>query len=112
MTRDEYVSGIKSAFVTVGTKAAMTVLVSQAPVFASPVLNYIASHLINYILVALADSVEMQVFFIYIDVRTSKQGQEFFKAAVKNRDAKTPQEKADAEKDLIAKFRVFAKLTA
>lgn len=114
-TRDEYVAIIKHAFVVIGGKAALTALTAALPgIMANAVAQYIASHIIDYILVAVSDAAEMQVFFIYIDVRTSKQGQDFFSAAKENRDIQktgTPEEKAHAEKVLIDKFRAFAKLT-
>lgn len=114
-TRDDYVSVIKHGFVMIAEKAAMTAITAALPaLMLNPIANYIVSHLLDWILNIIVDAAEMQVFFLYIDVRTSKQGQEFFNAAKANRDvqkAGTPKEKADAEKALIDKFRAFAKLT-
>lgn len=112
--RDEYVSGIKKLFVDLGTKAFMGFLVAEVPIFASPILNYIASHIVNMILVKLTDIAEMQIFFLYIDFRVNKQGTDFYEAVTANEKAKkngTAKEKADAEKNLIDRFREFAKLT-
>jgi len=112
-TRDEYVSGIKSAFVTIGSKALMGALVSALPFMASPFLKWIASKFINWILNKLAGHTEMAIFFKYIDVRTDRQGMDFEKAAFAHHAAQingTPEEKAHAEAVLLEKFRIFARL--
>lgn len=114
MTRDDYVNGIKSAFVTLGNRAAMTFLTAQFPILLNPILNKIVSYFVNMLIESLVNEAEMQAFFIYIDVRTSEQGREFGDAALANAKAQksgTSKEKADAEKILIDRFRALAKLT-
>lgn len=113
-TRDEYVKNIKSVFVGLGVKGLMTFLIAEVPFLAAPIPRYILEHVLSYILGKLADLAEMQIFFLYIDFRTSKQGQDFMDAVKKNEETKkngTPEEKARAEKALIDRFREFAKLT-
>lgn len=112
--RDEYVRTIKSVFVDLGVKGLMTFLIAEVPFLALPIPRYIVEHILSFVLGRLVDVAEMQIFFLYIDFRTSKQGKDFMDAVTANEKAKkngTPEEKARAEKALIDRFREFAKLT-
>jgi hypothetical protein len=114
MTRDEYVESIKSAFVTVGSKGVIGVLAAQVPFFGAGFGYKLADFIIKFVLEKVVALAEMQVFFMYIDMRTAAQAEEFIKAANENRKAQesgTPEEKKNAESNLINKFRDFAKFT-
>lgn len=112
--RDDYVAAIKDGFVSLGTKALMAFLVVEVPFFATPIANYLARHLIDYLLTKLTDFAELQIFFAYIDFRVSDQGKDFINAVTENLEAKkngTPEEKLAAELALIDRARNFIKLT-
>lgn len=113
LNRDDYVNSIKSAFVTLGNKVVLGFLFAELPFLAVPVVRQITEYFINAILTKLVNHAEMQAFFLYIDVRTSQQGEEFEEAAYKNylvQQNGTTAQKAAAEEELFEKFRVFAML--
>lgn len=115
MTRDEYAENVKSAFISIGTKGIYTALVSSMPFFKLPIIGAIAEFLIRKTVSTLVNLTEMQMFFIYIDMRTADQAKDFELAAINNRKAQesgTEEEKKIAEKNLINSFRVFAKLSS
>lgn len=112
MSREEYVATLKSAAVQIGTKAVMASLVAEAPIFANPILGGIAEAIAEHYMNEIVNFAEFGAFFLYIDVRTDQQGQDFFDAAARNVKAKlngTPEEKALAEKDMLDKFHAFAR---
>ena len=114
MTRDEYVASLKQAFVTLGTKVSNGYLVAQIPFLGNPIVNKFLTLILNKLMKELVDNVETGAFFTYIDVRVPKQGRDFASAAWRNYQAQqsgTPEEKSNAEKDLIKKFHALAMLT-
>lgn len=114
MTRDQYVEILKSAALSAGKKMVMSYLVTRVPFFALPIVNPILGFVVGSILEIAIRETEMGAFFLYIDLRTSAQGRAFEKAALKNYEVQkngTPQEKADAEKELIDSFRTLVKFT-
>lgn len=115
MTRDEYVESLKSSFVTLGTNAAFVALAAQVPFLNFPVVNIITKMIIGRILRAVATETETAAFFMYIDMRVNAQAKDFELAALTNRKAQesgSAEEKANAEKELIQKFRDFVRITA
>lgn len=114
MSRDEYVLKIKSTFVTMGTRSAMTYLVAQYPFLANPIANKILKMFVEKVLLASADAAEMGAFFMYIDWRTAEQNKDWQNAVSRNLQAQltgTDQEKKDAELNLINSARSFIKLS-
>lgn len=112
MTRDEYVESIKSAFKTVGSKGVYAALVAAVPFFGLPVIGTVTRFIIDQVIAKLVDLAEMEIFFVYIDLRTAEQRETFESAARANwiaQQAGSPEEKANAEAKLIASFRSFAK---
>lgn len=114
MTRDEYADNIKSAFTTIGTNGLYTLLVTAVPFFKLPIIGTITEIIIKKIVSTLVNLTELQIFFIYIDMRTAKQAKEFESAAAINRriqESGTAEEKKNAEATLINAFRNFVKLS-
>jgi hypothetical protein len=112
MNRDDYVDLIKSTALDLGSKFVMQYLVAKLPFLALPVINPIAGFLVGYVLKIAIRETEMGAFFLYIDTRTNKQGIAFVEAAQRNKAmqaAGTPEERANAEKDLIDSFRAFVR---
>lgn len=114
MNRDEYVSAIKLAFITLGNRVAYGYLVAQFPFLAWVGFRQVIQAIVTGILESIADDADMRAFFLYIDVRTSQQGREFEAAAIANRRAQesgTDEEKIRAEEELWVKFIPFARLS-
>lgn len=114
-TRDEYVKTVKTAAVSLGTKGVMSLLVAEVPVFANPILKFIAEQIVEEMITKLVDATEFGAFFLYIDFRVNKQGREFYDAAIANVKVKlggTPEQKKRAEEELIRKFNALVVLSA
>jgi len=112
-TRDEYAELIKSAALSAGKTLVMQVLVQRLPFLASAFFNPVAAWLVGKILTIAIKETEFGLFFLYIDLRTNAQGRAFQEAVLHNATAQktgTPQEKADAEAQLIDSFRRFVRL--
>lgn len=117
-SRDEYVDVIKSSFVSIGSKAVHSGLVtafpSAAALLANPFTRFVIDFFIKKLLNFLAKESEMAVFFKYIDMRVGVQAKEFEAAAYANHAAQLTGDKdaiKKAENDLWAKFEPFARLT-
>ena len=114
-TRDDYVEAIKSSFVTLGTKAAFTALVVEAPWMNLPIVRSIIQFIIEKILKIVATQGETAAFFLYIDTRVNDQANEFELASYANREAQTngtKEQKDAAEKLLVEKFSNFVRLSS
>ena len=114
MNHQQYADIIKSAALSAGKKAVMSYIVTAVPFFALPIINPILGLVVNWVLTIAIDETEMGLFFMYIDFRTNLQGKEFEAAALENFRAQTEgteEEKINAEKNLIAKFRALAKFS-
>ncbi len=114
-SRDDYVSAIKSAFITMGDKAVEGIIITYLPFLSAPIFSSILDYLVNMIMTDLVNNGEIAAFFVYIDFRVNKQGQDFSEAAIENHIVQqngTAKEKALAEANLWNSFRLFAKLTA
>jgi hypothetical protein len=76
--------------------------------------SIIAGYIVGKILEIAIKETEFGAFVMYVDFRTNAQGREFEAAALKHQEAQksgTPEEKANAEADLINKFRALARWT-
>lgn len=108
-----FVNGIKSAYVTISTKAFMAAVVARFPFMAHPFLYKIAHQLVKELMNETAEDADVEVFFKYIDFRTNGQGVDFEKAAIENFKIQNSNasklEKERAELELWAKFKPFAK---
>lgn len=114
MTRDEYVDLLKSTALDLGTRLVIEYIVTRAPFFKLPFFNFFLSHIVQEILRIAIKQTELGAFFMYIDLRTHKQGVVYEAAALKNKLAQesgTDEEKRLAEENLINSFRMLAKLT-
>ena len=115
MTRDEYVEAIKRAAISAGTKATVHFIVSKLPFFASAIPNYFLGLVVGWILKIAVKYTELGAFFFYVDLRTNAQAKDFEDKALKNYQAQqsgTPEQQAQAEKELIDSFRTFARFAA
>lgn len=114
MNRDEYVETIKATALQMGSKLVMSWLVARAPFLALRVVNPVVGYVVSKILEIAIRETEFGAFYLYIDFRTSKQGRDFFESALKNQEIQnsgTPEEKANAEANLMARFRAFVRFT-
>jgi hypothetical protein len=117
-SRDEYVAVIKQAFITLGKKAAMEFIVAKIPQLGVGILGAVANPILGYFiglaLEGITTAAETAAFFLYIDMRVGQQGKDFEAAAYANYNAQrngTPQEKANAEKQLKTALRKLVVLT-
>jgi hypothetical protein len=107
-TRNEAVKRIKQAALMIGKKSVMTALANQVPFFALPIVNKITSLLVEKILDLAIDKGEMGIFFLFIDIRGSVEGQQFEQAMEANEIAQsigTEKEKQDAENNVVIALR-------
>ena len=113
-TRDEDVSKIKSVFVSIGSKAALSYLATIAPwLFSNFITKKITEYFVNNVVEGIVRNSEMGVFFLFIDWRGVKGSDDFHKAVDENQLAlKSGDEKRikNAEQNLINVARPFIKL--
>jgi hypothetical protein len=113
VTREEYANQIKESALAIGKQAVMQFLIMKFPWMGMTIVNPIIGLLVGYILGIAIKETEFGLFYQYIDMRTGNQQSEFEKAAMENfriQKSGTAEEKLNAEKNLIAKFRAFASL--
>jgi len=113
-TRDEYVSTVKGVFASIQVNIIMGMVTSAAPIFLNPFLYKLLRHFVEKYVGMSVNAEEILVFFKYIDMRTVAQGTAFYDAATKNKQAQltgTPEEKQNAEANLMAKLRELAVVT-
>lgn len=111
--RDRYAQTIKTGASTIGTTLAMSSIVAKYPIFANPFLHAIAEHFVEELIEGLVIKTEFSLFFNYIDLRTTKQGRDFFEALTKKQSlpkTATPEEIQSAEDDQVRKFALLAHL--
>ncbi len=115
ITTDEYVAAIKSALVQAGKKLVMEWLVSRFPFFSLGLVNPLMAMLVGKILEIAFTQTELGLYIGYVNLKTTRQGQEFEAAALasyKVQKSGSPKEKQDAEKALIDHFRIFVKFNS
>lgn len=108
--RDQYVDALKQTAIDMGTKLVVQLLLKKIPGFFSPLLTLVVGHILKLAI----KHTEMGAFFLFIDTRVNKQGQDFAKRALANREVQingTPEQKARAEKELMDSFRAFVMFT-
>jgi hypothetical protein len=113
--RDDYVSAMKEAFISIGVNAAFTAISASAPWAKAPIINVVVKFILKRILSFVVNAGETSAFFLYIDTRVNSQATEFENAAMKNREAQlhgTEEEKRTAEANLINKFIAFARISS
>ena len=117
-SRDDYVSAIKAAYVSISTRLTLAWAVSFFPASWNPIVlkivKMILEPLLKHIFTYLPFQTELAAFFYYIDTRVGSQSQGFEAAAFENfriQQTGTKQEKKDAEEKLWKAFEPFARLT-
>lgn len=118
MTRDEYVSSVKTAFISLAKKAVMAKLAKEIPKLfigkLGSVFNPLVGLLVDKVLTYAVLETETALFFAYIDMRTGKQSKKFEDAVAENYIAQqtgSADEKLKAEKKLKEAFIEFAVIT-
>jgi hypothetical protein len=114
MTREEYIESIKTAFVTISSKAVFSQLVAFSSAFSLPVIGPISFWIIQKVLTVAAIKSETQAFFYYVDIRTDEQASDFVQAAEdywRNKDG-DPDKESASEAILLARFRDLAKFSS
>jgi hypothetical protein len=113
MNRKEYSDIIRNAAFKIILDATIKKIIETIPFFSLGIPGYFLRLIAGKFLGIVFDLIEMEVFFLYTDMRTSLEQNDFEKAALRNIVAQqngTDQEKKDAEANLINSFRKFAKL--
>lgn len=104
---------MKSSAVKLGSSSALFYIFGQLPFLKVPFFKQITEAIVNQIVKILVEKTEVGLFFLYIDTRTSKQGEVFAQMAYKNFIAQqigNEIEKKIAEENLINAFKNFARL--
>ena len=115
MTREETAAHLKEAALSIGKTVVMQILVQRFAFMGLAFVNPIVGLLVGYVLGIAIKETELGLFFNYIDMRTGNQMNEFETAEMTNFKVQqngTTEEKANAEKILLDKFRSFARLTS
>lgn len=117
-TRDEYVSSIKAAFVSLQTRIVLGLIISWLPVSWNPIafkiVNMFLEPILKLLFTKAVDQTELAAFFIYVDTRTHQQSKDFETAAFNNWKVQqngTKEEKQKAEAELWKSFKAFAVIT-
>lgn len=113
MTHQEYIDSLKSSAVKLGSSSALLYIFTNLPFLKAPFLKQITEKIVESIISIFVNKTEMGIFFIYIDTRSSHQGEVFSQMAYRNFIAQkngTEQEKKIAEENLINAFKNFASL--
>lgn len=114
MTHQEYIDSIKASALEIGKDAVINYIAKKAPFFLVPILNPITNLIVSKILSILITETEFAAFFLYIDTRTSHQGEVFAQMAYKNSKAQkegSEEEKKIALENLENAFRNLVKFT-
>lgn len=112
ITKDKYVAVSKWAATGLATQSAVGMIIAAVPFLGLPPFKQILSALIGRFVGSLVNLTEFGAFFVYTDFRVTRQGREFWDAAVKGyalQQTGTPKEKADAKADLHAKFSTLVR---
>lgn len=112
MTADDYVNAIKQSAKQVGTKAVTAYILAAAP-YLMPI-KFVIEFAVGKLLGVAIDKTEMGAFFIYVDMRSAQQSNEFERAAIDNYNIQrtgTDEQKKIAEANLILTFKRFIKLS-
>lgn len=107
---DELISKLKESLVSLGTKAVMSYLDAQAPVFARiPWVRKIIEYACTKFLTFIANSLELGAYYTYIENHCKQQAEDYAKAAVAFELAKgTPDAKAKEEALLEAARKLIS----
>jgi len=108
MKFDDYVNLLKEELLQRLVKSSSTWLISQFAFLGwgplGPLLNMVLTKFLGFLI----NESEMAAFFLYIDIRVDKQGQEFYDSLERKFIAQNggdPDAIKEAEKDTIDKFR-------
>jgi hypothetical protein len=118
MTREEYVTYLQDAALTIAKRGVMDRLMKLWPkLMGRTLFNGLTGWVVGLVLDLAIKETELGAFFLFIDLRTSAQGRAFEGAALHNASVRasatsTPEEKLQAEADVISTFRSLAKLTS
>lgn len=107
---DELVTQLKSSLVSLGTKAVMSYLDVQAPVFSRiPFVRWIIKYFCERFLTFITDSAELGAYYVYIEAHCREQAVAFSDACLAYEKAKgTPDEKLKLEARLAAARKLIS----
>lgn len=112
-THDDYVKLLKSTLADAVTKSTMAALVVILPWLSWPPIYKLASFIVGKIISIAIYETEMAIFLEYTDIRVARQGKDFMSAVLKSAEMQrtgTPEQKAQAQAELIERLREFVKL--
>lgn len=114
MTHDDYVNALKSHLKKIVVKQVVKFIFSKLTFLAWGPLAPIVNFLVGKIISIAINQTELAIFIKYIDIRTTKQGRDFYSAIEMNEQAKIGGNKDEQEKSeekLKDTFRDFIRLT-
>lgn len=107
LTRDQYLVGLKTLFVSLGKEAVMKQLAVSIPILSNP----FTAKIIEMILKTAVDSLEVGAFFYFIDTRVGDQKREFENAIYEFINA-DPSKKSEAENNAKIAFKNFVRFVS
>lgn len=111
LTRQQYIDAVKAASLKILKDNILQIILTHASWAMVPPLGFIVTAIVNKLCEKLVDRAEMIAFFKYVDFRVDAQGRSLEQAMVNNlymQTHGTKEQKDEAEKILIEKFRAFA----
>ena len=91
MTKEEYIKSIESVFIDMLKKAVIKAILSKLPWIVSYGLSPVVTLIMGKIIDLAAKEMNMRVFFVYTDLRTNQQANDFSKAALEYDQQRTPE---------------------
>ena len=116
VTTKQLVEIAKDYYIKSFTVAAKAAIVVYAPFLSSGVLGFLTDKFILWLAKSSAEKMEIQGYFLYIDIRTSSQGNDYFNAIRKLNDLSQsgiagPQLE-EAKENVKKTFEIFAKFNS
>ncbi len=108
MTTEELVKINRDFFTKAAGIAAKTAIFMAIPYLDVPPVNFLINRVVDWIVNQIADGLELSAFFIYIDLRVSKQGKEYVIASYNANKFQTEELRKIADE----KFKAFVKFSS
>lgn len=112
MSADEIINTFKDVLIKIATEQIMSLLIKQASFFGWAVINPVVAFVVGQIVSLLVKEAEIGAFFIRTDILTTGQASNYLAAQLKLSAAKSDEERAIYEKEVINCARNLIKFSA
>lgn len=116
VTTKQLVEIAKDYYIKSFTVAAKAAIVVYAPFLSSGVLGFLTDKFILWLARSSAEKMEIHGYFLYVDIRTSAQGNDYFRAIQKldelSQSGITGIKLEEAKENVKKTFEIFAKFSS